>query len=124
MATETASLGELKGALLDALWSRGELSTPAAHELIGSPRGLAYTTILTVLQRLYKKGLVGRREEGRSHVYFPAISREEFAERRGRLLAGSLADLGEAGMAAFLAETERIDPAVLDFLRRRLGDTR
>lgn len=122
MASETASLGELEGALLDALWTHGELSTPAAHELAGVPRNLAYTTILTVLQRLHKKGLAGRHQEGRSHVYFPAISREEFAARRGQVLAASLTGLGEAGMAAFLAETERIDPAVLDMLRRRLGD--
>ena len=120
MANETAALGELEGAVLEALWSNGPLSTPAAHEAVGVPRGLAYTTILTVLQRLHKKGLLGRREEGRAHVYFAAISREEFAERRGQMLASSVAALGEAGMAAFLAETERLDPEVLKFMRAKL----
>jgi predicted transcriptional regulator len=120
MATDGSQLGELEGAVLDALWDAGELATPAVHEKVGLPRKLAYTTILTVLQRLNKKGLAGRREEGRAHVYFAALSREEFARKRGEGLAMALSALGEAGMAAFLAEAERVDPAVFEVLRAKL----
>lgn len=123
MGNDGAPLGELEGAVLDALWEGGALATPAVHEKVGLPRKLAYTTILTVLQRLHKKGLAGRREEGRSHVYFPALSREEFARKRGEGLATSLASLGDAGMAAFLAEAERIDPAAFKSLRAKLRPT-
>ena len=120
MANGSTQLGDLEGAVLQALWESGELSTPAVHETVGVPRGLAYTTILTVLQRLHKKGLADRREEGCSHVYFAALSREEFARRRGEGLASSLATLGEAGMVAFLAEAERVDPAAFEVLRAKL----
>lgn len=120
MGSEVGQLGDLEGAVLEALWDAGELSTPVAHEKVGVPRKLAYTTILTVLQRLNKKGLAGRREEGRSHVYFAALSRDEFAKRRGEGLATSLTSLGEAGMAAFLAEAERVDPALFEVLRAKL----
>lgn len=88
---------------------------------MGKPRGLAYTTVLTILQRLHKKGFADRREEGRAHVYFAAVSREDFSRRRGQSLATTLAGLGEAGMAGFLAEAERIDPQVLELLRGKLG---
>ena len=121
MQNEVTPLGELEGPVLETLWESGELSTPVVHERIGKPRGLAYTTILTVLQRLHKKGLAGRREEGRSHVYFAAISREEFSRRRGRALAASLAGLGEAGIAGFIAEAERGDHAVFDRLKAKLA---
>lgn len=121
MPNESTALGDLEGAVLEVLWDSGPLSTPAVHEAVGVPRGLAYTTILTVLQRLHKKGLVGRKEQSRAHVYFAAQSREEFASRRGQILATALAGLGEAGLAAFLAETERLDPTALKAMRARLG---
>ena len=121
MSSELVPLGELEGPVLAALWDSGELSTPAVHALIGKPRGLAYTTILTILQRLHKKGLAGRREEGRAHIYYAAVSREEFSRRRGRALAASLAGLGADGIAGFLAEAERGDPAVFERLKAKLA---
>ncbi len=116
-----AALGELEGPVLEALWDGGELSTPIVHDRIGKPRGLAYTTILTVLQRLHKKGLAARREEGRAHIYYAAVSREEFSRRRGQALAASLARLGAAGIAGFLAEAERGDHEVFDQLKAKLA---
>jgi len=118
---DLASLGELESAVLEALWSHGPLSTPAVHDVVGVPRNLAYTTILTVLQRLHKKGLVSREEQGRAHLYSAVLSREQFASRRGQALATALAALGDAGLAAFLAETERLDPEALKVMRSRLG---
>ncbi|MEO8538130.1 MAG: BlaI/MecI/CopY family transcriptional regulator [bacterium] len=116
------SMGELEGAVLESIWQSGELSTPAAFEAIGKPRGLAYTTILTVLQRLHRKGLVGRRPAGRGHIYFPALSREKFSEGRGESLASTFVALGPAGVAAFVEATERLDPAMVDLLRQRLDE--
>jgi len=121
MPGEVPPLGELEGPVLEALWDCGELSTPLVFERIGRPRGLAYTTVLTILQRLYKKGLAGRREDGRAHVYFAAVSREEFSRRRGQALAATLAGLGEAGLAGFLAEAERGDPTVFELLKAKLA---
>lgn len=113
-------LGELEAAVLDALWDEGELSTPATYERVGTPRGLSYTTILTVLQRLTVKRLVVRRAGGRSHLYTAAMTREEFAERRAESLAAVLVDLGAAGVSAFLAETDRLDPKMVAALRSKL----
>jgi predicted transcriptional regulator len=124
MPSDLVPMGELEGPVLEALWDEGELSTPVVYERLGKPRGLAYTTILTVLQRLHKKGLAGRREEGRAHVYFAAVSREEFSRRRGQALAASLAGLGEAGISGFLAEAERGDHSMIDLLIARLAPTR
>lgn len=116
--------GDLEAAVLDALWEHGELSTPAAHELVGIPRGLAYTTVLTILQRLTKKRLLVRRGGGRSHIYTPALTREEFAERRGEFLAAALVDVGSAGVGAFLSEMQRLDPRTVAEFRKQLGAKR
>ena len=117
-------LGALEAAVLEALWSAGEMTTPAVHEAVGRPRGLAYTTILTVLQRLTRKGLVSRRGGGRSHVYAAALTAEEFAERRAESLASTFVGLGNAGVAAFLAEAKRLDASVVEVLRKQLEANR
>lgn len=115
-------LGDLEGAVLAALWEHGPLTTPGVHALVGQPRGLAYTTILTVLQRLARKGLATRTTDAKAHVYSAAVSRDEFDLRRARELAVDLALLGSAGVTAFLAETERLNPGLLAELRGRLGE--
>ncbi len=116
--------GELEAAVLNALWERGELSTPAVFEAVGVPRRLAYTTILTILQRLTKKGLLVRREGGRSHIYATALTREQFAERRGESLAAALLEVGAGGVGGFLSEMQRLNPEAVAQLRRALGARR
>lgn len=118
----STSVGELESSVLEALWTRGELATPAVFDAVGRPRALAYTTILTVLQRLYRKGLVSRRGAGKAHVYSPAMSREQFSERRAEVLAGAMIGLGSAGLSAFLAEADRLDPAFVSNLRNQLRE--
>jgi len=60
---------------MDALWARG---TSTVRELLEADcRDLAYTTVMTTLDRLYKKGLLTRTEEGRAFRYAPRYSREE-----------------------------------------------
>lgn len=122
-AAQSTSVGELEASVLAALWDSGELATPDVFNHVGRPRGLAYTTILTVLQRLYRKGLVSRRGEGKAHVYSAALSREQFSERRGEFLAGAMIGLGSAGLSAFLAEARRLDPEFMDKLRTELRDS-
>ena len=120
---QSTSVGELEATVLATLWESGELATPEVFNRVGKPRGLAYTTILTVLQRLHRKGLVSRRGEGKAHVYSPALSREQFSERRGEVLAGAMVALGGAGLSAFLAEAKRLDPAFIAVLRSQLEES-
>ena len=114
------SVGELEGAVLRALWDFGEQATPAVYERVGRPRGLAYTTILTVLQRLLRKRLVLRRPQGKGHVYRAAFSRESYAERQAQSLASQVVALGSAGITAFLAEATRLEPRLVEEARRAL----
>lgn len=71
-----AMTGELEQAVMDILWGRSEpLSVRDVHELLSIERDLAYTTVMTVLDRLAKKGLVLRNLDGRAWLYRPAKSR-------------------------------------------------
>ena len=119
---QNTALGELEAVVLACLWDGRELSTPQVFDRVGVPRELAYTTILTILQRLHRKGLVSRKAAGKSHVYAPALSREQFSERRAEVLAAAMVKLGSAGLSAFLSEASRLDPEFLDELRAQLKD--
>lgn len=117
-------LGDLESAILDVLWDAGDLSTPEVHERVGVPRGLSYTTTLTVLQRLAVKGLATRRGGGRSHIYSAAMTREQYAGQRAESLAAALVELGASGVSAFIAEAGRLDPEMVDQLRAQLRQRR
>jgi BlaI family transcriptional regulator, penicillinase repressor len=61
---------------LNALWSLGEGNVRAVREMLAGDRALAYTTVMTVLERLVRRGLSTRRKSGRAFLYAPAISRD------------------------------------------------
>lgn len=73
-----ASLGDLERAVMDVLWdSDGDMSVREVHERLALNRDLAYTTVMTVLDRLAKKKVVTRVRDGRAWQYSPTASREE-----------------------------------------------
>ena len=71
-------LGELEREAMDHLWSSREPQTVRqVHEALAERRDLAYTTIMTVLQRLAKKNLVVQHRDDRAHRYAPTHGRDE-----------------------------------------------
>jgi predicted transcriptional regulator len=73
--------GELEHAVMSILWSRpNALSVREVHDLLVVDRDLAYTTVMTVLDRLAKKGLATRNLDGRAWLYRPARTQvDEFS---------------------------------------------
>jgi predicted transcriptional regulator len=68
-------LGSLERAVLSFVWERGDTSVRDACERLGS--SVAYTTVMTTMDRLFKKGLLTRRKVGRAFVYTATATREE-----------------------------------------------
>ncbi len=75
--TSLDSLGELQRAVMEVVWKRGEASVHDVRAQLGKRKELAYTTILTTLQKLEKAGWLAHRSEGKSYVYRPTRSREQ-----------------------------------------------
>ena len=73
--SSSRQLGPLEERMLDGLWARG--SATVRELLEDGYQDLAYTTVMTTLDRLFKKGLLTRSEEGRAFRYAPRFSREE-----------------------------------------------
>src|SRR5580765_5695242 len=79
-------LGSLESEVMERVWRRGELSVRDLHEEIGSR--LAYTTVMTTLDRLYKKGMLQRRKVGKAFLYVAALSVQEYQEQLTHHLFG------------------------------------
>ncbi len=71
------ALGELQRAVMEVIWERGEASVHDVRDHLGRKKALAYTTILTTLQKLEKASWLGHRATGKSYVYYPLRSRDE-----------------------------------------------
>lgn len=77
---------------------------------------LAYTTVLTVLDRLHDKGFVSREKDGRAFLYRPRIAREALMGERAAQALGNKGPPESAVLMAFLDSVESRDPEVLDRL--------
>ena len=83
-------LGPLEIHVMEVLWASGQSSVRDVVEKLESK--LAYTTVMTTLDRLFKKGLLERQKSERAFLYSPRLSSEEWERRRaGDLVAGFLA---------------------------------
>ena len=89
--------GELENLVLEVLWSTEEPLVPGqVHRALSEQRSLAYTTVMTILTRLWHKGLVDRRPQGRAFAYWPRLSREARAATR---MSDVLARAGDTSLA-------------------------
>jgi predicted transcriptional regulator len=87
------ALGPLEAAVLEAVWRLGG-ERSVRDVLAALPGDPAYTTVMTTMERLGRKGLLRRRKEGRAFVYAAAISRDELAQRRASTVLGGLLSEG------------------------------
>ncbi|MGD0773038.1 MAG: BlaI/MecI/CopY family transcriptional regulator [Candidatus Solibacter sp.] len=92
----------LELACLKALWSLEEGNVRAVQQVVALSRPLAYTTIMTVLDRLVRKGKLTRRKVGRAFVYSPNASRDSMRRAAVRELVDGYFDGSEAELVEFL----------------------
>lgn len=115
-----AELGHLESTIMEILWRKGELSVKELAELIDRP--LAYTTVMTTLDRLYKKGLLDRRKRDRAFFYSPKLTFRDWIRRRaGDLVRALRAGASEEVVASSLVDAiGKHDRALLDELERQI----
>lgn len=74
---ESHHLGDLQLAIMRVLWNRGQATVAEVHEALEPERGLALTTIATMLTKMEKKGVVDHHAEGRRFIYRPTVSESQ-----------------------------------------------
>ena len=77
-----ARTGELEALVMERLWDRGEpMSVRQVLELVQRERRVAYTTVMTVMDRLHRKGVLDREEDGKAYLYSPVLSRADYTAK-------------------------------------------
>jgi predicted transcriptional regulator len=116
----SSQLGPLEERLLEALWERGHATVRDLLNRDGACQDLAYTTVMTTLDRLFKKKLLTRQAEGRAFRYTPRVTREQLHREVAGEAFRQLMDASPASSLplSYLVEilTER-DTQLLDDLR-------
>src|SRR5579863_2932753 len=125
-ASHSLALGTLEFELMEVLWSRGESSVRDVVPKLSRP--LAYTTVMTTLDRLFKKSLLDRRKSDRAFFYSPRFSRQEWERRRaGNLVAGFLSGprpSRELLLSCLLDAVGERDASLLDELEKKIRNRR
>jgi predicted transcriptional regulator len=111
-------MGGLETEVLQQLWAEGAASTPAEVLEGLDDKGLAYTTVMTILTRLWRKGLVERERRGRAYAYRAVISEADLAAQRMQATFNGVTDRS-ATLSRFVGSLDRKDERLL---RRLLDD--
>jgi predicted transcriptional regulator len=118
------TLGDLQHAIMSVLGARGEATTGEVHAALLAERGLAFTTIATMLRKMEEKGVVAHRADGRQFVYRPSVTEAQVRRSMVGELIARLFDGDPKALVAHLVSEHEIDAGELAELRRRLDRSR
>ena len=106
---------------MEQLWSEGEAPVRSIMEALNKrarPKR-AYTTYMTIMARLHKKGVLDRRREGKTDFYAPRLSRDEYMASRAQSQIDELvAEYGDVALTHFAKQVASLDPARRRALQR------
>lgn len=114
-----ASLFDFEAEIMELVWGgpMKNFSVHDLHEILQERRDVAYTTVMTTLNRLCEKEILARVKDGRRFLYRPRLSRAEFIRQMTRNVMNSLPPLGQSEAVAMLVErVSSSDEAALDAL--------
>ena len=113
---------ELEYLVLTKLWELGTASVRDVHGQLHTPRGLVYTTVAKVIDRLRDKGLIQRERHGKAFVYRARIAPEKVERARARdAVSRLLGPTPRAAVAALVDAVDAVDPKLLDELERAVA---
>jgi predicted transcriptional regulator len=120
------TLGTLEREVMAVAWNRDEISVRDACAALGS--AVAYTTVMTTMDRLFKKGLLARRKAGRAFVYRAAATREQIEGAvAAEIVQGLLQRDGSEPLPILSSLVNAVsdrDRALLDELERLIREKR
>lgn len=116
------ALGKLEMRVMEIVWTLGQGNVHEVSRRIDTPR--AYTTVMTTLERLFKKGLLTRVKSGRAFIYAPALARDEWERRRASNLMASFLNGSQPSRELLVSTLLNVvgehDKNLLDELERKI----
>lgn len=104
---KTVSLGELEQQIMDIVWKQKKSSAKEIQTKLD--RELAYTTVATILNRLYEKGLLKRAESKSGNIYSPKVSKEKYTKNVAQsFLKNFINSFGDTAIASFAQGIDKL----------------
>ena len=117
-------LGKLQRAVIEAVWELGEASVHQVRKHLTRRKKLAYTTVLTAMQKLEKAGWLRHRAEGKVYIYAPTRTREEAGAHSARRFIERVFDGDALLMFQHLMRQSRLSDGELRELRKMIDEKR
>jgi predicted transcriptional regulator len=117
-------LGHLQRAVLEIVWQLGRASVHQVREKLSRRKKLAYTTVLTAMQKLEKAGWLRHEAQGKSYIYLPARTREEAGAKSLRKFLKGVFDGDAVLMFQHLIKEGNLQDKELQKLRKMIDEKR
>jgi predicted transcriptional regulator len=114
-------LTEVELELMTILWKIRDGSVHDILEQLPKDRSLAYTSVSTIVRILEQKGILGSRKEGRGHIYFPLLPKEQYEATSLRHLVSKVFDGTRLSLIQRLLETDDLTEDELKSIRNLLN---
>ncbi len=118
------ALHELESEVMEEIWRRPEATVREILEALNrGPKERAYTTVMTIMCRLWDKGLLSRERRGKTDVYSTIYSREAYLQARAEAEVNAVVEeFGDLALRHFARQMGNLDPERLRRLRELTGD--
>ncbi len=115
-------LGDLEKEIMEYLWKHGRVTVKEVYEFLSSGKKIAYTTIITVMNRLVEKNILRREKSGKLYIFEATVDEEKYKSLISeRVIRGLMEIDGEKAIAAFV-DTVMDDPEELEYLSKLVAE--
>ncbi len=121
---KSPTLTEAELRLMDVMWKKGAATVSDVVAALPGEEPPAYSTVLTTLRILERKGYLSHEKEGRAYVYQPVIGREEARRSVVRYMMSRFFNNSPETLVLNILENEALDPDVLERLKQMVDDSR
>ncbi len=118
-------LGTLEKDIMEVLWNRGESSVKEILDAFSSDRDISYSTVITVTNRMAKKGLLKKRKVGKAYFYKPTYDREQFYELISKKVVEGVSEFSfQSAMVHFVDYMAQADPDKIEYFSKLIESKR
>jgi predicted transcriptional regulator len=117
------NLGPLEHKVMEIVWKQKKATVYSVVEALEQEKCLAYTTVMTVMSRLAKKGILSREKKGKTFIYSPKESKEKFIHQLVKSTINRMIDsFGEEAIVAFVDESNSLSEDHKKDLLNKISD--
>ena len=118
-------LGTLEKNVMEILWRRGESCVKDIIDIINYDRDISYSTVITVTNRMVKKGLLTRKKSGKTYFYKPVNTKEQFLEIVSKKVVEGVSGFSlQTAMVHFIDYMTQLEPEKIEFFSRLIESKR